>query len=48
MAHVVGLLKSHVPDLDSELLCEDYRCNTDAERDALVDGAFDATQHLGI
>jgi hypothetical protein len=46
VAHAVALLKSHIPDLDPELLCKDYRCETDAERDALIDGSFDAAQHF--
>jgi hypothetical protein len=46
VAHAVGLLKSHMPDLNQELLYEDYQCEYDAERDALVDGAYDAAQHF--
>jgi hypothetical protein len=38
MAHMVDQLKSHVPDLDPELFREDYECESDAKRDALVDG----------
>jgi hypothetical protein len=46
VAHTVGLLKSYVPDLDLELLHKEYQCETDAERDVLVDGTFDASQHF--
>jgi hypothetical protein len=46
VAHAVGLLKSHVPNLDPELLREGYQCETDAEWDVLVDGTFDAAQHF--
>jgi hypothetical protein len=28
MAHAVGLLKSHMPDLDPGLLRVDYRCES--------------------
>jgi hypothetical protein len=37
VAHAAGLLKSHMPGLDLELLHEDYRCESDA---------FDAAQHF--
>jgi hypothetical protein len=42
IVHAVGLLKIHVPGLDSELLHEDYRCESDAAWDALVNGVYDA------
>jgi hypothetical protein len=42
VAHTVALLKSHVADVDLELLHKEYQCKTDAERDTLIDGAFDA------
>jgi hypothetical protein len=46
VVHTVGLLKSQVPDMDLELLRGDYQCKSDAERDALMDGAYDVTQHF--
>jgi hypothetical protein len=41
-----GLLKSQVPDLDPKLLQEDYRYETNAARDTLIDGVFNAAQHF--
>jgi hypothetical protein len=46
VAQTAGLLKSHVPYLEPELHHEDYRCETNAKQDALIDGAFDAAQHF--
>jgi hypothetical protein len=41
VAHMVTMPKSHMPYLDLELLCKEYRCKDDDERDALVEGVFD-------
>jgi hypothetical protein len=46
VAHIVALLKSHAPDLDPEILHKEYQCKTDANRDALIEGAFYAAQHF--
>jgi hypothetical protein len=46
VAHAVTLLKSYMPDVDPELLRKEYRCKDDDERDALIESAFDAAQHL--
>jgi hypothetical protein len=46
VAHVVGLLKSHVANLNLELLREDYRCESDAERNVFMDDAYDAAHHF--
>jgi hypothetical protein len=43
VAHVVALLKNHLPDLNMELLCQDFTVD-DAERETLVSSAFDAAQ----
>jgi hemerythrin len=36
VAHVVALLKSHTPDLDTKKLLRDFPFDNDEERDALV------------
>jgi hypothetical protein len=41
VAHVVTLFKNHLPDLNMELLCQDFTVD-DAEREILVSNAFDA------
>jgi hypothetical protein len=46
VVQTVGLLKSHVLDLDSELLREDYQCETDVEQEVLIYDAFDAPQQF--
>lgn len=33
--------QSHIPDLDIDLLEKNFKCATDAERDALVDSTLD-------
>jgi hypothetical protein len=43
VAHTVALFKNHLPDLDMELLCQDFTVD-DAEHEALVSSAFDAAQ----
>jgi hypothetical protein len=43
VAHVVALLKNHLPNLNIELLCQDFTVD-DAERETLVSSAFDAAQ----
>jgi hypothetical protein len=46
VAHVVTLLKSHTPDLDTEKLRRDFPFDNDEERDALFDSVYDTTQHF--
>jgi hypothetical protein len=46
VAHAVVLLKSYMPDVDPELLHKEYQCKDDDERDALIEGTFDAAQHF--
>jgi hypothetical protein len=46
VAHAVALLKSYVPDLDTELLRWDYPFDDDDERDALMDSVYDTAQHF--
>jgi hypothetical protein len=43
MTHVVALFKNHLPDLNMELLRQDFTVD-DAEHDTLVFSAFDAAQ----
>jgi chromosome segregation ATPase len=43
VAHVETLFKNHLPDLNLELLCQDFTVD-DAERETLVSSAFDAAQ----
>jgi chromosome segregation ATPase len=43
VTHTAALFKNHLPDLDMELLCQDFTV-ADVEREALVSTAFDATQ----
>jgi hypothetical protein len=37
----MALLKSHLPDLDVELLCKDFVVD-EVEREVLISGAYDA------
>jgi hypothetical protein len=46
VAHVVVLLKSHTPDLNTELLHRDFLFANDEERDALIDIVYDTSQHF--
>jgi hypothetical protein len=46
VAHVVAMLKSHTPDLDTEKLRRDFPFNTEEERDTLVDSVYDAAQYF--
>jgi hypothetical protein len=46
VAHVVAMLKSHTPDLDTEKLRRDFPFNTEEERDTLVDTVYDAAQYF--
>jgi hypothetical protein len=43
VAHAVALFKNHLPDLNMELLCQDFTMD-DAEHETLVSNAFDAAQ----
>jgi hypothetical protein len=43
VAHAATLFKNHLPDLNMELLCQDFTVD-DAERETLVSSAFDAAQ----
>jgi hypothetical protein len=42
VGNVVALMKNHLPDLDMEILHMDFTVD-DAEREALVNNAYDAT-----
>jgi hypothetical protein len=46
VAHVVALLKSHAPDLVTELLHRDFPFADDEERDALIDSVCDTAHHF--
>jgi hypothetical protein len=46
VAHAVALLKSHVLDLDTELLHKDFPFADDEERDALIESIYDTAQHF--
>jgi hypothetical protein len=43
VAHVVALFKNHLPDLNMELLRQNFTLD-DVERETLVSNAFDAAQ----
>jgi hypothetical protein len=43
VAHTAALFKNHLPDLNIEILHQDFTVD-DAEREALVSSAFDAAQ----
>jgi hypothetical protein len=43
VAHTVALFKNHLPDLNMEILRQDFTVD-DVEREALVSSAFDAAQ----
>jgi hypothetical protein len=43
VAHAVALFKNHLPDLNMELLRQDFTMN-DVKRETLVSNAFDAAQ----
>jgi hypothetical protein len=43
VAHAAALFKNHLPDLNMELLHQDFTVD-DVEQKALVSSAFDATQ----
>jgi lipoate synthase len=43
VAHTVALFKNHLPDLNVEILRQDFTVD-DSECEALVSSAFDATQ----
>jgi uncharacterized tellurite resistance protein B-like protein len=43
VVHTVALFKNHLPDLNMEILRQDFTVD-DAEREALVSSTFDAAQ----
>jgi hypothetical protein len=43
VAHTAALFKNHLPDLNMEILRQDFTVD-DAEREALVSSAFDAAR----
>jgi hypothetical protein len=45
VANAMALLKSHLPNLDMELLCKDFAVD-EAEREALTNGAYDAAHEF--
>jgi hypothetical protein len=45
VANTMALLKSHLPDLDVELLRKDFAVD-EAEREALTNGAYDAAHEF--
>jgi hypothetical protein len=46
VAHTVALLRSYMPDLDTELLCRDYPFEHDDEWDAFIDSLYEIAQHF--
>jgi hypothetical protein len=46
VAHTVALLKSHTPDLVTELLHRDFPFDDEEEQDALIDSVYDTAQHF--
>jgi hypothetical protein len=47
VAHAAELFKNHLPDLNMELLCQDFTVD-DAECETFVSSAFDAAQDFVI
>jgi hypothetical protein len=47
VANAMALLKSHLPDLDVELLCKDFAVD-EAEREALTNDAYDAAHEFAL
>jgi hypothetical protein len=45
VANALALLKSHLPDLNVELLCKDFVVD-EAERETLTNGAYDFTHEF--
>jgi hypothetical protein len=45
LANAMALLKSHLPNLDVELLCKDFVAGK-AEREVLTSGAYDAAHEF--
>jgi hypothetical protein len=45
VANAMALVKSHLPDLDVELLLNDFAVD-EAEREALTSGAYDAAHEF--
>jgi hypothetical protein len=45
LANAMALLKSHLPDLDVELLCKDFAVD-EADREALTSGAYDTAHEF--
>jgi hypothetical protein len=45
VANAMALLKSHLPDLDMELMRKDFTVD-EAEHEALTNGAYDAAHEL--
>jgi hypothetical protein len=45
VANAMALLKSHLPDLDVELLRKDFTVD-EVEREALISGAYDAAHEF--
>jgi hypothetical protein len=43
VAHTAALFKNHLPDLNVEILCQDFTVD-DSEREALVSSVFDVAQ----
>jgi hypothetical protein len=43
VAHAAALFKNHLPDLNMELLCQDFTVNN-VKHETLVSSAFDAAQ----
>jgi hypothetical protein len=45
VANAMALLKSHLPDLDVELMCKDFVVN-EAKCEALTNGAYDGAHEF--
>jgi hypothetical protein len=45
VANDIALMKNHIPDFDTEILCKDFTID-DTEWAALVDSAYDNAHHF--
>jgi hypothetical protein len=46
IAYAIGLLKSHIPDLDPGLLDRSFKCATEADRDTLGESIIDVASRF--
>jgi hypothetical protein len=45
VAHVLALVKNHMPEFDAEMLRRDFTIN-EVEREVLVDSVYDTAHHF--